>query len=70
MYVSHNVLNEADSPQGYLLLQLMRSYLELDLYASLIMHTDRTLEAGRKEMRKFNNILKVKFVSLLQHEAF
>ncbi|KAF9470163.1 hypothetical protein BDN70DRAFT_821696, partial [Pholiota conissans] len=56
VFASHNVLSE--SKRGYLLLQLMRSYLELDMYASLTMQTDQTLEAGRKEMLKFNTLLK------------
>ncbi|KAF9470064.1 hypothetical protein BDN70DRAFT_770837, partial [Pholiota conissans] len=43
VFASHNILSETD--RGYLLLQLIRSYLELDMYASLTMHTDRTLEA-------------------------
>ncbi|KAF8971925.1 hypothetical protein BDZ97DRAFT_1901552 [Flammula alnicola] len=58
VYASHNVLNPETTEEGYLLLKLIRSYLELDMYASLTMHTDTTLAAGHAELLVFNNLLK------------
>ena len=45
--------------EGYLLLRLMRSYLELDMYTSLIVHTESTLAAGRAELLVFEKLLHV-----------
>ncbi|KJA13371.1 hypothetical protein HYPSUDRAFT_151670 [Hypholoma sublateritium FD-334 SS-4] len=58
VFASHNILNKDASPQGYLLLQLMRSYLELDMYASLTVHTESTISAGREEMKTYDRLLK------------
>ncbi|KAH6884049.1 hypothetical protein BKA70DRAFT_1446098 [Coprinopsis sp. MPI-PUGE-AT-0042] len=44
--------------QGYLLLQLMRSYLELDMYASLQSHMAKTLAVGREELKWFDAVTK------------
>lgn len=45
--------------EGFLLLRLMRSYLELDMYTSLIVHTESTLAAGRAELLAFEELLHV-----------
>ena len=37
----------------------MRSYLELDMYASLTMHTEATLAAGRAELKTFDSLMQV-----------
>lgn len=37
----------------------MRSYLELDMYTSLIVHTESTLAAGRAELLVFERLLHV-----------
>ena len=37
----------------------MRSYLELDMYASLTMHTETTLTAGRKELQTYDSLIQV-----------
>jgi len=37
----------------------MRSYLELDMYTSLIVHTESTLTAGRAELLVFEELLHV-----------
>ncbi|KAJ7262834.1 hypothetical protein C8J57DRAFT_1436351 [Mycena rebaudengoi] len=47
LFVAHNVL--VDKP-GVLLLQALRSYLELDMYVGLQVHTSRTIAAGRREL--------------------
>ena len=59
IYGSHNVLSPSNSQEGYQLLILMRSYLELDMYASLTTHTEATLVKGQEELVIFNNALKV-----------
>ncbi len=52
-------MSHENSPEGFLLLQLMRSYLELDMYASLTIHTDATLSAGRAELQRYNTLVQV-----------
>ncbi|KAF9536999.1 hypothetical protein CPC08DRAFT_590148, partial [Agrocybe pediades] len=57
VYSSHNVLSAASSKRRYHLLRLIRSYLELDMYASLTVHTESSITKGREEMQNYNRIL-------------
>ena len=59
IFASHHVLTQANCPNGFLLLKLLRSYVELDMYASLTVHTDVTLKLGKEEFLCFNEILRV-----------
>lgn len=43
------MLTEATSPRGYLLLKIIQSYLELDMYSTLTLHTESTIAARREE---------------------
>ena len=43
----------------------MRSYLELDMYASLTVHTDVTIALGREELLRFDEILRVSIELIL-----
>jgi hypothetical protein len=56
VYAAHNVLT---NKLGLLLLQAVRSYVELDMYASLKLHTTGTIAAGRRELQKFGDLMKV-----------
>jgi hypothetical protein len=53
------VLSEAESPLGYLLLRCLRSYLVIDMYAGLEVHTTETIAAGRAEVLNFSSLMKV-----------
>ena len=53
------MLTQARCPIGFLLLKLLRSYLELDMYASLTVHTDVTIAEGRNELLRFGEVLQV-----------
>jgi len=59
MFSSHNLLTEDISPAGFILLQILRSYLELDMFSSLSVQTESTLAAGKKELENFEQIVKV-----------
>jgi hypothetical protein len=63
MFAAHNLLS--DDPRGLLLLRLLRSHLELDMYASLTVHTEETMGAGRKELLVFGDLLDVSFLSYI-----
>jgi hypothetical protein len=58
IFALHNVLDETSDPQGYRLLKLLRSYLELDMWADLDVHTSATLESAEDELLRFSALLK------------
>jgi hypothetical protein len=45
-------------------LRIIRSYLELDMFASLTVHTEVTITAGREELQRYSDLIKVLFNSL------
>ncbi|KAG1849526.1 hypothetical protein F4604DRAFT_1883786 [Suillus subluteus] len=57
VYATHDILTEADCPIGYLLLRCVRLYIELDMYASLEVHTAETISSGRHTHCTFSAIL-------------
>ncbi|KAJ2932117.1 hypothetical protein H1R20_g4995, partial [Candolleomyces eurysporus] len=52
IFASHSLFGPRDE-RGYQWLALARSYLELDMWASLIDHNETTLQQGRKELLRF-----------------
>ena len=64
LFVMHNVLLEKKNPLGYLLLCCLQSYLVIDMYAALEVHTEDTIAAGRKEILKFSCLIQVRCFSL------
>jgi len=52
-------LTEENSEEGYFVLRIIRSYLELDMYASLIIHMETTLAAGQEELQHYGELIKV-----------
>lgn len=59
VFSSHNILSEDRTPRGYCLLKLMRSYLELDMLASLTTHSETTIEAIGTELLRYGALLDV-----------
>jgi hypothetical protein len=64
--VAHTEILEETDPHGYLLLRCLRSYIILDMYAALEVHTTETIAAGRAEVLKFSALMKVCFFSPYQ----
>lgn len=62
LFALHNVLINR---KGRSLLQSLRSYLELNMYASLEVHTDETIAAGRGELKNFSALMKVRIFSFI-----
>ncbi|KAF8120295.1 hypothetical protein EV363DRAFT_1191298 [Boletus edulis] len=58
LYAASSVLTENVSREGYQLLRLLRSYLELDSLIALDAHTERTLGMIEAELLTFGNELK------------
>jgi len=65
IFASVHVFTLATSPCGFLLLKLMRSYLELDMFALLTVHTEDTLAEMKLEFRTFDTLLQVRQFSYL-----
>jgi len=61
LYAAHDVVTEEDCPLGYLLLRCIRLYIEVDMYASLEVHTSDTIREGRNVVQMFSVFLKVCF---------
>lgn len=59
IFVSHNVLTEKESPVGYSMLRVLRSYLDLDMYESLEVQTSDTIKQGRQTVKQFSAVLQV-----------
>ncbi|KAF8148377.1 hypothetical protein BJ912DRAFT_1125700, partial [Pholiota molesta] len=52
-FITHDILSQSNNPDGYLLLCSIRSYLVLDSYFLMDVHTETTISEGRKEFDKF-----------------
>ena len=58
-YVVHNVIASQQGSEGYLLLCLLRKYLELDMYYSFVVQTDDNIAAMHATLLDFSQCLKV-----------
>ncbi|KIK78025.1 hypothetical protein PAXRUDRAFT_17112 [Paxillus rubicundulus Ve08.2h10] len=58
-YTLLNVLKKNTVPEGYTLLRMLQTYLELDGLISLDVHTETTLSMIEKELPQFNDALNV-----------
>ncbi|KAG1758596.1 hypothetical protein EDD22DRAFT_981351 [Suillus occidentalis] len=56
--VSHDIVTEEDCLLGYLLLRCIRLYIEVDMYASLEVHTSDMIREGRNIVQMFSVFLK------------
>ena len=58
-YAALSVLTHRTSPEGFRLLRVIRSYLNLDSWIGLDVHTERTLREMDAELLVFNAALNV-----------
>ncbi|KAJ7735230.1 hypothetical protein B0H14DRAFT_3613738 [Mycena olivaceomarginata] len=58
IFAAHNILTTETDKIGVLLLACIRSYLELDMYAGLELHTADTIADERRQLQKFDQSLK------------
>jgi len=61
LFALQHVLTPEFSAEGFVLLKLIQSYLELDMFMSLTVQTDDTLAAGLEELLNFKKLLHVRF---------
>ena len=57
LYAAHNILTDE---LGLILLEWVRSYMELDMYVGLELHTTETIAAGRQALQNFELLMKVR----------
>ena len=60
-YVVHNVIASNLGSEGYLLLCLLRKYLELDMLYSFTVQTDENIATIRAKLLEFSQCLKVSY---------
>ncbi|KAG2353581.1 hypothetical protein BDR07DRAFT_1496020 [Suillus spraguei] len=58
LYAAHDVVTEEDCPLGYLFLRCICLYIEVDMYASLEVHTSDMICEGRNIVQMFSGFLK------------
>jgi len=49
------------------LLRCLRSYLVIDMYFALEVHTEETIAAGKAEVLRFSSLIKVIYLLLRLH---
>ncbi|KAH9486000.1 hypothetical protein JR316_0000063 [Psilocybe cubensis] len=59
IFAAQHVLTAEASPRGYLLLRLIRSYLNLRMFASLTLQTETSISNGRKYLEIFSKTLQL-----------
>lgn len=62
VFILHHLFEEKTA--GYLLLKLLRCYIEIDMYAGFQLHTDQTIQDGKWHVARFYKLLKVCFFFL------
>ncbi|KAG2338015.1 hypothetical protein BDR05DRAFT_978302 [Suillus weaverae] len=58
IYAMHNILTEDESLLGYFLLQCVRLYLEVDIYAAFEVHTTDTINEERSAVQALTALMK------------
>jgi hypothetical protein len=58
VFAAYNVLEQND-PEGWQLMHCLRSFSILDLFLAFEVHTDESIAAGREELRRFGDLIKV-----------
>ncbi|KDR65150.1 hypothetical protein GALMADRAFT_148940 [Galerina marginata CBS 339.88] len=69
IFISHNILEKNISTSGYILLRCVRSYLKVDAYTAMEVHTSETIDIGRQEILKFSDIMK-EYISAIEDTNF
>ena len=65
VFVLHSVFEEGITE--YLLLKALRSYIEVDIYAGLEVHTEKTIASGREKLSHFFGHINVSPLPAISH---
>ncbi|KAK0496569.1 hypothetical protein EDD18DRAFT_1105675 [Armillaria luteobubalina] len=57
IFIAHAIFTAANDPIGYILLRALHVYMELDVYASLTLHTSDTLQDGQARIPIFASVI-------------
>ncbi|KAG1761725.1 hypothetical protein EDD22DRAFT_619601 [Suillus occidentalis] len=57
VFAAHTVFDRDTDPEAYLLLRCIRSYVEFNMYASLEVHTEDTINNGREALSKLTGLM-------------
>ncbi|KAK0494333.1 hypothetical protein EDD18DRAFT_1107358 [Armillaria luteobubalina] len=57
IFIAHAIFMAANDPIGYILLRALHVYMELDIYASLTLHTSDTLQDGQARTPIFASVI-------------
>ena len=57
------MIDSKEHPDGYVLLQCLRAYLNLNMYTGFNVHTMETIAAGENALKVFADLMKVCFTS-------
>ncbi|KAK0499677.1 hypothetical protein EDD18DRAFT_1102989 [Armillaria luteobubalina] len=57
IFIAHAIFTAANDPIGYILLRALHVYMELDVYASLTLHTSDTLRDGWARIPIFASVI-------------
>ncbi|KAG1747038.1 uncharacterized protein EDB91DRAFT_1235854 [Suillus paluster] len=57
VFAAHNVFDRDMDLEAYLLLRCIRSYVEFNMYASLEVHTEDTINNGREALSKLTGLM-------------
>jgi hypothetical protein len=59
MFFAYNIMTATESHNGFAILKLLQSYLELHMYMSLSLHSESTIKAGEAALIDFERVLQV-----------
>jgi hypothetical protein len=65
VFVLHNIFEEGTAE--YLLLRTLRCHIEVDIYASLEVHTEKTIILGREKLTHFYELMSVSPLLIMLH---
>ncbi|KAG0700922.1 hypothetical protein DFH29DRAFT_982909 [Suillus ampliporus] len=57
IFAAQRILRRSQSKLGYLLLQCIRRYIDLNIYAGFEVHTEDSIVAGRQALREFSVLI-------------
>jgi len=65
VFVLHSVFEEGTAE--YLLLKALRCFVEVDIYAGLEVHTEKTIASGREKLTHFFECINVSPLPITSH---
>jgi adenosyl cobinamide kinase/adenosyl cobinamide phosphate guanylyltransferase len=61
LFASHDLISPKYQGEGHILISCLRAYLNLFMFTGFHLHTMETIESGREELKRFNELMKVRY---------